>query len=182
VNTQKGCVKLGIEHMKSGILTRGIIIDIPRLKSVPYLESGVPIYPEDLDAWEKKTGVKITPGDAVFVRTGRWARREKVGPWKGSDGLAGLHASTVPWLKARDVAFLGGDGPQDVIPSLVEGVNLPVHTLMIGSMGVHIFDHMDLEAVAEKAARLNRWDFMLTAAPYPIVGGTGYPLNAIATF
>jgi ligand-binding sensor domain-containing protein len=99
-----------------------------------------------------------------------------------SEGVAGLHASTAPWFKARDVAFLGGDGPQDVIPSLVEGVNLPVHTLIIGAMGVHIFDQMDLEAVAETAARLNRWDFMLTAAPYPIVGGTGYPLNAIATF
>jgi len=59
VNTEKGCVKLGIEHMKAGVLTRGIIIDIPRLKGLPYLESGVPIYPEDLDAWEKKTGVKI---------------------------------------------------------------------------------------------------------------------------
>lgn len=108
VNTEKGCLKLGIEHMKSGILTRGIIIDIPRLKGVPYLESGVPIYTEDLDAWEKTTGVQITPGDAVFVRTGRWARREKVGPWKVSESVAGLHASTGPWFKARDVAFLEG--------------------------------------------------------------------------
>ena len=182
VNTEKGCVKLGIEHMKTGVLTRGIIIDIPRLKGLPYLESGVPIYSEDLDAWEKKTGVKIAAGDAVFVRTGRWARREKLGPWKVSEGVAGLHASTAPWFKARDIAFLGGDGPQDVIPSMVQGINLPVHTLIIGAMGVHIFDQMDLEAVADTAARLNRWDFMLTAAPYPILGGTGYPLNAIATF
>lgn len=182
VNTEKGCMKLGIEHLKSGILTRGIIIDIARLKGVPYLEPGVAIYAEDLDAWEKKTGVKITPGDAVFVRTGRWARREKLGPWKASEALAGLHASTAPWFKARDVAFLGGDGPSDVLPSMVEGQGFPIHTLMIVSMGVDLFDHMDLEAVAETAARLNRWDFMLTAAPYPIVGGTGYPVNVIATF
>jgi kynurenine formamidase len=182
VNTEKGCTKLGIERLKSGILTRGIIIDIPRLTGVPYLEAGVPIFTEDLDSWERKTGVKITAGDAVFVRTGRWARRAKVGPWKASETIAGLHASTVPWFKARDIAFLGGDGPQDVAPALVEGVNIPVHTLIIVSMGVYIFDQMDLEAVADTAARLNRWDFMFTAAPYPIVGGTGYPLNAIATF
>ena len=149
---------------------------------MPYLEPGTPVFPEDLDAWEKKTGVKVGPGDAVFVRTGRWARREKVGPWKVGENVAGLHASVAPWFKARDVTVLGGDGPQDVIPSLVEGVNLPVHTLFIVSMGVYIFDHMDLEAVADTATRLNRWDFMFTAAPTPIVGGTGFPLNAIATF
>ena len=60
--------------------------------------------------------------------------------------------------------------------------HLTLRALDIGAMGVHIFDQMDLEAVADTAARLNRWDFMLTAAPYPILGGTGYPLNAIATF
>src|SRR5262245_52114846 len=37
VNTEKGCTKLGIENLKSGIVTRGILIDIPRLKGAPYL-------------------------------------------------------------------------------------------------------------------------------------------------
>ncbi len=183
VNTEKGCTKMGIERLKSGILTRGIIIDIARLKGVPYLEPGVAIYTEDLDAWEKKTGVKITAGDAVFVRTGRWARRAKFGPWKIAEvGLAGLHASTAAWFKARDISFLGGDGPSDVQPSMVEGFGTPLHVLTVVSMGVDLFDHMDLEAVGETAARLNRFDFMLTAAPYPVVGGTGYPVNVIATF
>jgi kynurenine formamidase len=182
VNTEKGCTKLGIEHLKSGILTRGIIIDIPRLKGVPYLEPGTPIFPEDLDAWEQKTGVKVRPGDAVFVRSGRWARRAQLGPWVVGERVAGLHASSASWFKARDVAVLGGDGPQDVIPSLVDGVNLPVHSLFIVSMGVYVFDHMDLEALAETAARLNRQEFMFTAAPTPVVGGTGFPLNPIATF
>src|SRR5207253_5504425 len=54
VNTETGCTKLGIEHLKSGIVTRGILIDIPRLKGVEYLEPGTPVYVEDLEAWEKK--------------------------------------------------------------------------------------------------------------------------------
>ena len=38
------------------------------------------------------------------------------------------------------------------------------------------------EAVAEAAAKLNRWEFMLTFGPVPVTGGTGFPLNALAIF
>src|SRR5438128_5155649 len=80
VNTDKGCTRLGIDNLKQGIVTRGVLIDIPRLRNLPYLEPGTPIYAEDLEAWEKKAGVKIASGDALLVRTGRWARRHNVRP------------------------------------------------------------------------------------------------------
>jgi kynurenine formamidase len=182
VNTEKGCTKLGIDNLKSGIVTRGILIDIPRLRGVEYLEPGTAVYVEDLEAWEKKTGVKISSGDAILLRTGRWARRAKLGPWNVGQGAAGLHASVAPWVKERGVAFVGGDAAQDVVPSLVEGLALPVHTLFITAMGINLLDNQDLEALGETAARLNRWEFMLTIAPVPVTGGTGFPLNAIAMF
>ena len=182
VNTDKGCTKLGIQNLKEGVVTRGVLVDLPRLRGVPYLEPGTPIYVEDLEAWEKKAGVKIASGDALLVRTGRWARREKLGPWNVAQGAAGLHASVAPWIKARGVAFLGGDAAQDVVPSMVEGVALPIHTLMITGLGVNLLDNQDLESLGETAAKLNRWEFMLTIAPVPITGGTGFPLNAIAMF
>ena len=140
------------------------------------------MFVEDLEAWEKKARIKVAPGDAIFLRTGRWARREKLGPWAVGRNEAGYHASIAPWLKARGVAFLGSDGAQDVTPSLVEGINLPVHTLAITALGIDIFDNQDLEALGETAARLNRWEFLLTAAPVPVTGGTGFPLNALAIF
>jgi len=182
VNTDKGCTKLGIEHLKNGIVTRGILIDIPRLKNLPYLEPGTPVFQEDLDAWEKRAGVKVSSGDAIFLRTGRWARREKLGPWNIAQNAAGVHASVAPWIKARGVAFIGSDAALDVTPSLVEGNNLPVHTLMINALGINLLDNQDLEAVSETAARLNRWEFLLTVAPVPVTGGTGFPVNALATF
>src|SRR5471030_235477 len=113
VNTDKGCTKLGIQNLKNGIVTRGILIDIPRLKNLPYLEPGTPVFVEDLEAWEKKAGIKVSAGDAIFLRTGRWARRAKLGPWPVSRNEAGYHASVAPWLKARGVAFLGSDDAQD---------------------------------------------------------------------
>ena len=96
VNTDKGCTKLGIQNLKAGLVTRGVLVDIPRLRNLPYLEPGTAIYVEDLEAWEKKAGVKIAPGDAILLRTGRWARREKLGPWNVGQSAAGLHASVAP--------------------------------------------------------------------------------------
>ena len=182
VNTDKGCTKLGIQNLKDGVVTRGVLVDIPRLRNLPYLEPGTPIYVEDLEAWEKKAGVKLAPGDALLVRTGRWARRAALGPWNVGQSAAGLHASVAPWIKARGVAFLGGDAAQDVVPSMVEGIALPIHTLMITGLGVNLLDNQDLEALGDAAAKMNRWEFMLTIAPVPVTGGTGFPLNAIAMF
>jgi kynurenine formamidase len=182
VLTDKGCAKLGIENLRDGIVTRGVLIDMPRLKKVPYLEPGTPVFVEDLEAWEKLARVKIGPGDAIFLRTGRWARREAVGPWSVSRNAAGYHASIAPWLRERGVSFIGSDAAQDVVPALVEGINLPVHVLAIAGMGINIFDNQDLEAVAATAARLNRWEFLLSVAPVPVTGGTGFPANGIAVF
>lgn len=181
--TAKGAQKLAITNLKQGIFTRGILMDMAALKGKPYLELSETIYPEDLDAWEKKAGIKVGAGDAVFIRTGRWARRAVKGSWDvEKDGSAGLHASCARWLKARDVAILGSDAASDVLPSGIEGVTHPVHLLTLTAMGVHIFDNCDLEALSEATAKRKRWSFLLTAAPIPITGGTGSPLNPIATF
>lgn len=179
----KGAAKLSIQNIKNGIFTRGILMDIARLKGKKYLEIGTRIYPKDLDAWEAKIGTKVSAGDVIFIRTGRWARRAEKGPWDHEkDGSAGLHASCAPWLKERDIAILGSDAASDVFPSGVEGVSHPIHLLTLHTMGVHIFDNCDLEALSEAAAERKRWDFLLTAAPMPVAGGTGSPLNPIATF
>lgn len=180
--TAKGAAKLGIQNLRDGIFTRGILMDIARLKGVSYLEPGTAIYPEDLEAWEKKAGIRVSSGDVVFIRTGRWARRSALGPWNVSTSAAGLHASCARWLKERGVAILGSDAASDVAPSGIDGVGLPIHQLVIVAMGVHIFDNCDLEALGEAAAARKRWAFLLTAAPIRVTGGTGSPLNPIATF
>ncbi len=182
VLSDKGCRQLSIDKLRNGVVTRGVLIDIPRLRNLPYLEPGTPVFVEEIEAWEKKANVKISAGDAIFLRTGRWARREKLGPWSVSQNAAGYHASIAPWLKERGVSFLGSDDAQDVVPSLVEGIALPVHTLAITALGIDILDNQDLEAVAETAARLNRWEFLLTVGPVPVTGGTGFPVNALAIF
>jgi len=97
--TQSGAAKLDVLNFKDGIFARGVLMDIPMLKGLPFLEPGQPIYPDDLDAWVKKAGIKIEPGDVILIRTGRWARRAKTGPWDIGARAAGLHASCAPWEK-----------------------------------------------------------------------------------
>ena len=177
-----GCPQNGVENQKAGIMTRGILVDIPLMKHVPYLEPGTAITAADLEAWEKFAGLKIHAGDAVFLRTGRWARRAEQGAWNVAANAAGFHASVLPWLKQRDVALLGNDGVTDVQPSGVQGSPRPIHQVAIVAMGLPLIDVMDLEAVSKEAAARKRWEFMLTAAPVPVLGGTGFPLNPIATF
>ncbi len=181
--TEAGCAKGGVQHLKEGILTRGILIDVPRLKGVPYLTGGTPVTASDVEEWEKKARVRIQSGDVVLIRTGRWAKRAANGPFSLQSESPGVHVSMLPLLKARDAAVLGTDVGLDVAPTGVEaGVQIPTHTVAIAGMGMIIIDNADLEALAETAARLNRWEFMFSAAPLPVIGATGSPLNAIATF
>ena len=131
----------------------------------------------------------ISAGDAVVIRTGRWARRAEVAPWDVANAAAGLHASVIPWLKERDIAILGGEAAQDMAPADADpAVTVaddlgprPLHRFALIYLGMPLFDNLDLEAVGEVAASLNRYEFLLTAAPLP-TRGTGSPINPIATF
>jgi len=123
----------------------------------------------------------VAPGDVIFIRTGRWALRDSKGPWD-TKKLAGLYASCAKWLKSRDVAMLGSDAASDVMPSGIEGVAQPIHTLVLVAMGMPIFDNCDLETIAKEAEKRNRWEFLITASPAAVPGATGSVLNPIATF
>jgi len=173
--------KNSIHGLKNGVFTRGVLLDIPRLKGVPYLAQGTPIYVEDLEAAEKKAGIKVGPGDALIIRTGVWAQRKAIGPYaRGRNAKdAGLDASVIPWLKQRDISILGSDHPQYVSPALITGA---AHDFALVYLGVHLIDNADLEALGDACAARNRWEFLLTMAPIPYPGGTGSAINPTALF
>ena len=180
--TAHGATKLGIHRLHDGIVTRGVLLDIPALHGLDALEPGQPVFPEDLEAAESKAGLAVRPGDALLVRTGRWRWRATHGAWDVGQRAAGLDASCLPWLRERDVAALGSDGVSDVLPSRVDGVGMPIHTVVIVAMGVHLLDNLDLDALATACADEARWEFLLTVAPLVLRRGTASPVNPIALF
>jgi kynurenine formamidase len=185
VTKEAGCAKGDVMAWKDGVVSRAVLYDIPQLKGVEWLEPGTPVTRADLEAWEKKAGVKAGPGDVVMLYVGRWKRRAAQGPWSGT--VAGFYVDTIPFVKERDVAFLGHDFNIDWGPrpgwGTAEGVpNMPIHQAMLNWMGVGIVENLDLERAVETARRLKRYEFMLTFAPLPVEGGTGSPLNPLAVF
>jgi kynurenine formamidase len=180
--TAHGATRLGIHRLAAGIVTRGVLLDIPALRGADALEPGEAIFPEDLEDAEARAGLTVRPGDALFVRTGRWRWRDEHGPWDLGRLAAGLDASCLPWLHARDVATLGSDGVSDVAPSRVDGVPMPIHTVAIVALGLHLMDNLDFDALSVACAETGRWEFLVTVAPLVLRRGTASPVNPIAVF
>jgi len=186
VQAADGCPKGDIMALKDGVFTRAVLFDatlLPGKAPEGWIEPGTAIHYQDLEALEKIEKVKVSEGDIILLYTGRWKRRAARGPWKTSDGVAGYHADVAFFLKERGVSFIGHDEYNDVSPTtLPQSVGLPVHKLAIVALGVDIFDNLDLERVSETAKRLNRYEFLFSAAPLQVEKGTGSPLNPIAIF
>ena len=122
-------------------------MDIPRLKGVPYLEPRTAIMPADLDAWEKQAGIKVGSGDIVFFRTGRWARRAKVGPWDIGIESAGLHPSVAQLAEGARRRHRRLGRPRRGVPVTRQGRRLPHAPAPADRDGHAAFDNCDLEAV-----------------------------------
>jgi kynurenine formamidase len=178
-----GAKKCAIDVTRAGIVSRGVMLDIPKLKKIDWMEPGAAIFPEDLDAAEKAQRVRVEEGDVLMVRTGRSAMRKAKGGWDPMRvGLPGLDASCLPWLHERRIAILGCDAVSDVVPSGYDGLALPVHVGTLVAMGIHLIDNADLDAVSEACARLGRSEFMFSMAPLILERGTASPVNPLAIF
>jgi len=178
-----GARKCAIDVASQGVISRGVLLDIPKIKKVDWLENGTHIYVEDLEAAEKDHRVKVEEGDVLFVRTGRSKRRKAKGAWDAlKEGMAGLDSTCLPWLHERKVAVLGSDGISDVAPSGYKELALPIHTCVLVMMGLHLIDNADLDAVAEACARNGRYAFQFIMAPLVLKQGTASPVNPLALF
>jgi kynurenine formamidase len=171
-----------IEAVKDGLVGRGVLLDVPRLRGIPWLEPGEHVFREDLEAAEREQGVTVERGDILLVRTGHARRLRELGPWNTANAKAGLHPTTCLFLAERRIAALGSDGNGDTAPSTTEGLAFPIHALTLNAMGLHLLDYLQFEDLVPACERAARWEFLFVAAPLRIVGGTGSPLNPIAIF
>ncbi|MFI1645432.1 cyclase family protein [Streptomyces avidinii] len=162
------------------LVTRGVLIDLPAVLGIEWLEPGRAVHAQDLLAAEEALGVTVGDGDAVLLRSGALRRRRERGPWNPGEASAGWHVDALPLLAERAVALLGGDGDSDVRPSPVEGVHSPVHALAVTAMGVPLLDNLDLEPLSAACAEAGRYAFLLVVAPLNVPGGTGSPVNPVA--
>jgi len=178
--TAAGPSELSIEVARDGIAGRGVLLDIPRLRGVPWLEPGEHVTAEDLIGAEEAQQVRIGPGDLLFVRVGHRKRRNELGPWDAAHARAGLHPAALEFVAERRIAVLGSDGNNDTSPSAADGVDFPVHVLAVNAMGLHLLDYLQFDDVVPLCEQSGRWSFFCVIAPLRLVRGTGSPVNPIA--
>jgi kynurenine formamidase len=169
-----------VTQLSTRLVLRGVLVDIPAVRGVDWLEPGTAVLPEDVLAAEAALGFTIGRSDAVLLRSGHHARRAAHGSWDADAASAGLHLDVMPLLAERGIALLGGDGDSDVRPSPVPGVHSPVHALALTALGIPLLDNLDLEALSGACARAGRYEFLLVVAPLVVPRGTGSPVNPLA--
>jgi kynurenine formamidase len=178
--TPDGAHSLAIDVIHNGIVGRGVLLDIPRLRGRPWLEPGDAVTDEDLRAAEEAQGVHVGKGDLLFVRVGHSRRRTELGPWDVASARAGLHPTALQFLADREIAALGSDSNNDAAPSRADGVDFPVHVLAINALGIHLMDYLQFEDLVDVCEQQQRWTFLAVIAPLRIPGATGSPINPIA--
>jgi kynurenine formamidase len=178
--TPAGATALSVDEARDGIVGRGVLLDIPRLRGVPWLDPGDHVTADELLAAEREEGLSVGEGDILLVRVGHRRRRRELGPWNAAEQRAGFHPLAMEVVADRRVAALGSDGNNDTAPSLAEGVAFPVHVLAVQALGLHLLDYLQLEDLTRVCSDQGRWSFLCVIAPLRLPTGTGSPVNPIA--
>lgn len=182
IRTSTGAGVGSVELLADGVVSRGVLLDIPLAQGRSWLEPGEPILPDALDTCAAAQGVELSPGDVLLVRTGHDRHRAVDPALDASDDAPGLHADCLPWLYERSIAVLGSDAANDVLPSGYDELALPIHTVGMVAMGLWLIDKLWLEDLARQCTTALRWDFFFLAAPLRLKRATGSPVNPIAVF
>jgi len=169
-----------IYAMRDGIVTRGVLLDVARARGVPWLEPGDEVTPADFEQAEELAGVRVEPGDALFVRVGEFERANELGAGEPMP-RAGLDAAAVAWLHERDVAVFSGDCSER-LPSPYPGLPLPLHQIGLVAMGLVLLDNTDVAQISRIGVDSGRYTFMLACAPLRLPGATGSHTNPLAVY
>ncbi len=179
----KGAIRNDIAKMRDRVIGRGVLLDIPRSRGVPWLEPGDRITVDDLEACAFTQGVTVGRGDIVLIRTGQVGQCRAAGTWGAYAGgpAPGLALDTAAWIFDHDIAAVASDTwGLEVLPNETDDVFQPLHIILIVHMGLLVGEIFDLEALADDCANDGRYEFLFTAPPLPITGGVGSPVNPLA--
>jgi kynurenine formamidase len=185
VVTSDGDLVTGIEHAASVIVSRGVLLDVGRHLSpgTGELADGHAITTAELEATAAAAGVSVGRGDIVLVRTGQYARTRRDGWGDYAGGPApGLSLTTAGWLHRTEIAAIATDTwGFEVRPNEFDVPAFqPLHQVVIPNLGLTIGEMWNLDELAEACAAAGRWEFLLSAAPLPITGAVGSPINPVA--
>ncbi len=168
-----GVAHLGLEHCPP-LITRGVMLDVAKLKGQDPLPPRTPISGDDLAQCAAAQGITVGPGDVVLVRTG-FTRY-----WHAHDPkyfeAAGLDRSAALWICEQKAVALGCDNWAVDYTPLSSTEYLPAHEVCLVQYGVYMLENLDLEPLAEAAVD----DFLFVCTVPALKGGTGFQVAPVA--
>jgi kynurenine formamidase len=177
--TSTGATTCSVENWRDGIVTRGVLYDIPRFRGKPFVDHEAPVHGWELADCARAEGVEPRPGDAVLVRSGKYDYLA-ANPDAQIGAMPGVHASALEFLHAHDAALLAWDLQEAADQGYSH--RIPIHAIAIPYMGLPLLDNANFDRLAATCAELGRWEFQFVVAPLVVVGGTGSPVNPLAVF
>jgi kynurenine formamidase len=178
VSAAAGATKLGIDKVRS-IVGRAVLLDMPGFLGVERIDAPRIFTGDELLACARHEGVEIRAGDILLVRTG-WidAFLEAAGSG-GDDSLLlqpGIGLDACRTIAELDVAAVGCDNSAVEAIPFDEDRFLGVHIELLVKLGLPLIEHLMLAEMAADRC----YEALFVAAPLPVVGGTGSPVNPIA--
>ncbi len=181
--TSDGAEKNGIEKVKDRMAGRGVLLDVARHLGLDYLEDGMAITIEDLNATAAAQGVEVRRGDFVIVRTGQMGDRLRKGEWGGYAGgdAPGLAFETCTWIHEKEIAAICTDTwGCEVRPNETKDASQPWHWVVIPMIGITMGEIFYLEELAADCAADKVYEFFFCAPPLPVTRAVGSPINPMA--
>lgn len=184
IASPKGFTSLGVEQI-GPFVTQGILIDVLGWKKAQrggrdvqtiggndMLTDGYRITISDLRQTMRWQGVpRITPGDAVLIRTGWFHLAEDPATFQHYlDSEPGIYIAEAKWLGDTRPALIGSDAwGLEVVgnPEYTQWI-FPVHTELLVRRGIHIGEGIITEQLAEKGI----YRFVYSNGPQNAVGAT----------
>jgi kynurenine formamidase len=180
VDGRFGATRLSFACCIERLTSRGVLLDIPRLKGVNRLAESTEITPQDLTDAAHKQGVSVTRGDILLIRTGDYQHflEGNNGRYLGPE--PGLAVECAQWMHEHEVAAVAMDNfSVDVLPA-TRGTLIPFHKVAIRDMGMTLGEMFNLEHLAEDCDQDGRWDFFFTGTGLKISNSVGSPVTPLA--
>lgn len=173
VLTETGTTKLGIDTMPP-VVTRGVLLDLPRFKGTEMLHESYEITVEDIESLIRKDGIDVKSGDALLFYTGRGKL------WKHNDRYLshnpGPGVEAAKWIARKGIAITGADTSSFEVEPQDFNVLYPCHQILIQQNGIHLVENMKLDELADTGIR----KFLFICAPLKLKGGAGSPVAPMA--
>jgi kynurenine formamidase len=171
---------------EKGVVGRGVLLDIARLRNKRSLDRGETFTHLDLLAAAARQNVQLEKRDILIVHTG-WVgsfyqdRQRFYGGDQGflEPGLT-LSRALVDWFYEMEIPNLVTDTLANEVTFDPEtGVLLPLHVALMSYLGVAFTEIASLDALADDCAQDGQYAFFYAAAPLKVVQGAGSPVNPI---